>query len=504
MDRSEPAPSPPRLRVAGITKSFPGVRALQSVDLEVAAGQVLGLVGENGAGKSTLMKILAGIERPDSGQIFWEGSPLQLTGPAEALQLGIALIHQELNLAENLTIAQNIWLGREPHRWGLLRDPSVLSQTDRLIKQLGLTLPATTPVGRLSIAQRQLVEIAKAVSANARLLIMDEPTSSLTVSETERLFHTITQLQQQGVAVIYISHRLGEIVTLADRVEVLRDGCNAGRLEGTEITHDAMVHRMVGRQLQQFFPHQVHPAGEVQLEVERLRVDGRPDCELSLQVGAGQIVGLAGLVGAGRTELLECLMGLRKRLSGEVRVEGKAVAANAPRASIDAGLAMVPEDRRHQGLVIGMSVSDNLTLASLPRRARAGWLGRRADTQAAARQAAALRIKTPHLGQLVQLLSGGNQQKVVFGKWLLTEPKVLLLDEPTRGVDIGAKQEIYRLMEKLAADGSAILFVSSDLEEIMGMADQVLVMHEGRLAGQLPRASLSEHAIMQLAVGGAA
>lgn len=470
----------------------------------MAAGEVLGLVGENGAGKSTLMKILAGIEKPDSGHLLWEGAPIQLAGPAEALQLGIALIHQELNLAENLSIAQNIWLGREPHRWGILRDPSLLRQTDRLIQQLGLTLPATTPVGQLSIAQRQLVEIAKAVSANARLLIMDEPTSSLTVSETERLFQTIGQLQQQGVAVIYISHRLGEILTLANRVEVLRDGRNAGRLEGANITHDAMVQRMVGRQLQQFFPHQVHPAGEVQLQVDRLRVAGRPECEISLNVRAGQIIGLAGLVGAGRTELLECLMGLRKRLSGEVRVAGQAVAANAPRASIGAGLAMVPEDRRHQGLVIGMSVADNLTLASLRRRATAGWLGRRADRQAALHQSETLRIKTPHLGQLVELLSGGNQQKVVFGKWLLTEPKVLLLDEPTRGVDIGAKQEIYRLMEQLAADGSAILFVSSDLEEIMGMADQVLVMHEGRLAGQLPRAALSEQAIMQLAVGGAA
>ncbi|MEY4566905.1 MAG: Ribose import ATP-binding protein RbsA [Planctomycetota bacterium] len=491
-----------RLQITDVTKSFPGVKALRGVSMEVREGEVLAVIGENGAGKSTLMKILAGVQGPDSGQILWNGKSVAFRNTAESQQCGISLIHQELNLAGNLNLAANIFLGREPHRLGWIDQSKMHREAAEYLEQVGLKVSTKTLAGDLSIGQQQQVEIAKSLSCDARVLIMDEPTSSLSSGEAEKLFELINQLRLRGVSIVYISHRLGEVGRLADRVEVLRDGANAGRLEKNEISHQAMVRLMVGRELSQYFPHQEHPLKDVRLKVEDLIVAGKTSHPVSFEVRGGEIVGMAGLVGAGRTEVVETLLGIRPALGGRVFVDGKNYPLGNPKHAIQAGLALVPEDRRHQGLMTAMSVEDNLVVVSLEDRSRLGWIDRKGDRQAAQSQVDSLKIKTPHLQQTAAYLSGGNQQKIVLGKWILNEPKVLMLDEPTRGVDIGAKQEIYMLMEKLAAEGVAILFVSSEMEEILGMADRVLVMHEGRITGELPRTQLSEEAIMELAVGG--
>lgn len=491
-----------RLRIHEITKSFPGVKALRGVSMDVMEGEVLAVIGENGAGKSTLMKILAGVQPPDTGELSWYDKPVTFSNTAESQSCGISLIHQELNLAGNLSLAANIFLGREPHRFGWIDQGKMHREAAQYLEQVGLNLSTKTLAGELSIGQQQQVEIAKALSCDAKVLIMDEPTSSLSSGEAEKLFHLIEVLRGRGVSIVYISHRLGEVARLADRVEVLRDGANAGRLKKDEINHQAMVRLMVGRELSQYFPHQAHPLREVRLKVENLVVAGRVSHPVSFEVRGGEMVGMAGLVGAGRTEVLEALLGVRPALSGKVTVDGKSYTLGNPKAAINAGLALVPEDRRHQGLMTPMSVEENLVVVSTDQRSRLGWLDRRGDKAAAQGQVEALKIKTPHLQQTAAFLSGGNQQKIVFGKWILNKPKVLMLDEPTRGVDIGAKQEIYSLMEKLAADGVAILFVSSEMEEILGMADRALVMHEGRVTGELSRSQLTEEAIMELAVGG--
>lgn len=490
-----------RLKIHEITKSFPGVKALRGVSFDVMEGEVLAVIGENGAGKSTLMKILAGVQPPDSGQLSWYDKPVFFSNTAESQACGISLIHQELNLAGNLSLAANIFLGREPHRFGWIDQRAMHREAAKYLEQVGLNLSTRTLAGELSIGQQQQVEIAKALSCDAKVLIMDEPTSSLSSGESEKLFQLIEKLRQQGVSIVYISHRLGEVAQLADRVEVLRDGANAGRLNKEEINHQAMVRLMVGRELSQYFPHQSHPLRDVRLKVENLVVAGRVSYPVSFEVRGGEMVGMAGLVGAGRTEVLEALLGVRQALAGKVTIDGKSYSLGNPKAAIQAGLALVPEDRRHQGLMTPMSVEENLVVVSSDRRSRFGWLDRRGDRSAAQSQVDALKIKTPHLQQTAAFLSGGNQQKIVFGKWILNKPKVLLLDEPTRGVDIGAKQEIYSLMEKLAAEGVAILFVSSEMEEVLGMADRALVMHEGRITGELTRSQLSEEAIMEFAVG---
>jgi ribose transport system ATP-binding protein len=359
-------------------------------------------------------------------------------------------------------------------------------------------------VAELTIGQQQLVEIAKAISVQARVLIMDEPTSSLSGHETQALLRLIDSLRSRGVGIVYISHRLGEVEAIADRVEVLRDGENAGGLGKQDINHANMVRRMVGRELSQFYPHQTHAIGEPVLRVDNLRTRAHPRHHVSLQVRSGEIVGIAGLVGAGRTELLEAIFGINPPLEGTVSVQGEVLRNSSPEHPIQAGLGLVPEDRKHHGLVLEMGVRENLSLATLSRDQQHGFLNRKAEDQIYEEMREAMRIKTPNAEQPVQFLSGGNQQKVVLGKWLATRPRVLLLDEPTRGVDIGAKQEIYRLMDELAARGVAILFVSSELEEILGMSDRTLVMHEGRLSGELPRSALTEEAIMHLATGGSA
>lgn len=491
--------SAPLLQATGLTKSFPGVRALKGVAITLHRGEVLSVIGENGAGKSTLMKILAGVQQPDSGQILWEGRRVELNSVQAAQSHGIALIHQELNLADNLDVAANIFLGREYRRHGLIDTRRLRQEATIHLASVGLDVDPTTQVSHLSLGQQQLVEIAKALSVQARVLIMDEPTSSLSSSEATNLFRVIQDLRTRGVSVVYISHRLGEVKELSDRVTVLRDGENAGELRRSEIQHGTMVRLMVGRDLSQFYAHEPHPAGKVMLQVQGLRTAAHPRHPLDFQVRAGEIVGMAGLIGAGRTEVLQALFGVIPAIAGTIRVEDQEIRPQSAEDAIDAGLALVPEDRKHQGVVLEMAVRHNLSLASLRRNQSSGFLNRQQESALSEQMIRDLRIKTPHEYQPVQFLSGGNQQKVVLGKWLALRPKVLLLDEPTRGIDVGAKHEIYRLMEDLAKQGVAILFVSSELEEILGLSDRVLVMHEGRITGELPRKGLTEQAVLHLA-----
>ena len=491
----------PLLEVRSLVKSFPGVRALKGVSLSLARGEVLAVIGENGAGKSTLMKILAGVQRQDSGEVLLDGTAVTIRSVQDALAHGIALIHQELNLADNLTVAANIFLGREKLRMGLIDSATQRREARKFLDAVGLPVEPDTLVSTLTIGHQQLVEIAKALSVNARVLIMDEPTSSLSTREAESLFHVIRDLRAGGVSVIYISHRLGEVQALADRVEVLRDGENAGRLARDEIQHGAMVKLMVGRDLSPFYPHEPHTPGDIVFEARGLRTPAHPRHELNFSIRAGEIVGVAGLVGAGRTEMLATLFGVAPALGGTMRMSGREIAPRSPRAAIAAGIALVPEDRKTQGVILEMAVRDNISLASLHRDARGGFLNRKRAAELSTEMIREMRIKTPSDRQLVQFLSGGNQQKVVLGKWLALRPRLLLLDEPTRGIDVGAKREIYRLMEDLAKQGIAILFVSSEMEEILGMSDRALVMHEGRIAGELPREQLSEEAVMNLATG---
>lgn len=498
----------PILEARALTRSFPGVRALRGVSLALAPGEILAVIGENGAGKSTLMKILAGVQQPDGGEIRLDGRPVRLDSVPAALRHGIALIHQELNLADNLDVGANIFLGREPARLGFLDHARIRREARRFLDRVGLDVDPGTPVHQLPIGKQQLVEIAKALSTQARILIMDEPTSSLSQHEAAQLFRAIRELSAAGVAVIYISHRLGEVRALAHRVVVLRDGENAGELRDAAITHAAMVKLMVGRDVSQFYHRSraadPDPAAAPALAVEGLRTRAHPAHALSFSVRPGEIVGVAGLVGAGRTEMLQALFGIVPALAGDLRLHGRPLAVQSPLDAIRAGLALVPEDRKQQGLLLEMAVRENLSLASLQRDQRHGFLSRRRERDLSARLIRQLGVKTPDDRQIVQYLSGGNQQKVVLGKWLALEPGVLLLDEPTRGVDVGAKSEIYAILDDLARRGVAILFVSSEMEEVLGLSDRALVMHEGRLAGELRQDQLKEEAVMHLATGGAA
>jgi ribose transport system ATP-binding protein len=496
------------LQASEVSKHFPGVQALDRVSLTLSPGEVLAVVGENGAGKSTLMKILAGVYRADGGQILLDGQPAYFESVSDAMRRGITLIHQELNLAENLTVAANLFLGQEVTRGGwfrLLARHEMEGQARRWLGRLGLDVAPETRVDQLAPGRRQLVEVARALAFKARILIMDEPTSSLTQSETERLFEVVGRLKREGVAVVYISHRLAEVQRIADRVTVLRDGRNAGDLDRGDISHANLVRLMVGRDLQQFFKRQhaaKAPSGQPRLVVRSLRYAGGPVPSVSLEIEAGEVVGMAGLVGAGRTELAEALFGIRRVVAGEVRLDGRRVSIRNPRQSIAAGLFLVPEDRRYHGLVLDDTVQHNIGLPNLDRLSFIRLLAGGREAALATEMCQRLHVRTPSIRQTVGLLSGGNQQKVVLGKWLSRRPHVLILDEPTRGIDVGAKSEIYALIDQLAGQGVAILMISSDLEEILGMSDRVLVMHEGRLAGSLSRSHLSEQAIMQLATGG--
>ncbi len=488
----------PLLELRGISKAFPGVQALGDVVLTLRAGEVVALIGENGAGKSTLMKVLAGVHRPDAGALLLDGVAVTFTSPRAALQAGVALIHQELNLCDNLTVAGAVFLGRELRRGPWLRQRAMDRDAAAALARVGLTIEPRTPVARLSPGHRQLVEIARALHGKARILIMDEPTSSLTTAEAERLFAVVRELRAAGQGVIYISHRLGEVQALADRVVTLRDGRNAGELGGAEATHERMVAMMVGRELSGE-RRQAHRPGPVLLTARGVTTAAWPTAAVDFELRAGEVVGIAGLLGAGRSELLRALFGADRALAGAIECGGVPLRGHGPAAAIAAGLVLVPEDRKLQGLILAMNVRENLSLPTLHRRGV--WIDRGYERQLGTEQIAALGIATTSGEQRVDALSGGNQQKVVLGKWLAAAPQVLLLDEPTRGIDVGARAEIYARLHALAQQGLAILFVSSELAEVLALADRVLVMHEGRIAGALDRAALTEAAILSLATG---
>jgi len=499
-----------RLQATGIDKRFPGVVALSGVSLTLAPGEVLAVIGENGAGKSTLMKIVAGIYQPDAGEVKLDGQPARFTGPADAAAAGVSLIHQELNLAENLTVADNFFLGREPTTGGVLRILNrwtTAARAAELLAKVGLSAErARARVEVLPPGEKQLVEVARALGLDVRVLIMDEPTSSLTQAETERLYQVIADLKTAGVSVLYISHRLAEVKRCADRVVVLRDGRNAGELGRDEITHDNMVRLMVGRDLKQFYPkvHRTGTGGAPAIAARNLLFRGGPQTPVSFEVRAGEILGMAGLVGAGRTELSEAVFGVRPVTAGELLLEGRPLRVRSPADAIAAGVLLVPEDRRLHGLILPESVGFNLSLPNLDRLGSRFGIRPRAEAELHRTWIDRLRVKTPSAAQPAGLLSGGNQQKVVFGKWLAREPRVLILDEPTRGVDVGAKAEIYALIDELAGRGVAVWMITSDMEELLGMSDRVVVMHEGRVAGELAGAKLTEEALMRLATGGTA
>jgi len=486
----------------GISKGFPGVVALDSVCLQIGRGEVVALCGENGAGKSTLMKILGGVCQPDAGEIRVDGQPVKISGVTDAMKLGIAFIHQELNVLDNLDVAANVFLGREPlNAFGLINRKKIHADTEPYLQRLGLKVSTRTRLDRLSLAHQQMVEIAKALSLNARLIIMDEPTSSLTLTETTRLLELIRELSGQGVSVIYISHRLGEIDECADRVVVLRDGKNAGELPHDEATHDRLVGLMVGREIKNFYVQSGKARTAGYLKVRNVASPLHPGKTVSFDAARGEILGFAGLVGAGRSEMARSLMGLERSPAKEITLGDETIFVNTARDAIDHGLYLAPENRRTEGLVVSMTVRENITLPALADYARFGLIQGGRERQVAREQVVSLKIKTPGIEAPVMNLSGGNQQKVVLGKWLAMAPRVMILDEPTRGIDVGAKAEIYRLMRTLADNGAVILLISSDMEEILNVSDRIAVMHEGEITGILQRADCTEQNVMQLAVG---
>ena len=493
----------------GISKRFPGVIALDSVSLSVGAGEIVALIGENGAGKSTLMKILGGAIAGDTGTVKLNGQPVEIRSPREASALGIEFIHQELSVLDNLDIGANIFLHREPTTAGFLKlidRKRIYSESDKVLRRLGVEVSSRTPLAQLSLAQQQLVEIARALSAGARIIIMDEPTSSLTLSETRRLLEIVKDLKAHNVSIIYISHRMHEVGEIADRAVVLRDGKNAGEIQGSEITHERMVRMMVGRDLKDFFKgaagngHHVEQNGGG-FEVRRLRTLRYPNHNISFKVAKGEVLGFAGLVGAGRSEVARAIFGVEEAIEVDVALNGKELHINDPQDAITHGIYLVPEDRRGTGLIVDFNVRENISLPNLESYSSAKIINFGKESIAAREACKAINIKTPTPEMRAANLSGGNQQKVVLARWLTFSPRVLIFDEPTRGIDVGAKAEIYQLIRKLASDGVAVIVISSEMEEVLGISDRIAVMHEGRLTGILDRGQFSEEAVMRLATG---
>ena len=498
------APTTPiTLSLNGITKLYPGVVALKDVDLSVSGGEVVGLIGENGAGKSTLMKVLGGAISPDAGKIVIDGERLAALTPAEAQARGIAFVHQELNTFSNLDVAANVLLGREMTKGPLrlLDRAGMARRVAPILDRVGARFGPGDSVLDLSLADQQILEIARALSMDARLVILDEPTSSLTLSETQHLLDVVAQLRAEGVAILFITHRLGEIEQSADRVVVLRDGQLAGALARHEIEKDRMVRMMIGRDVGQFYEKHDHAARAPALTLSGVSTTRFPDARVDLTVRAGEIVGLAGLVGAGRTELALATFGVDDRPTGEVGVDGAALPPRSVAEAIAAGLCLVPENRKEHGLFLDFPIVGNVTLPSLARLSRRGLVDRRGEREMAEVAKRKLGIKAATLDRAVAELSGGNQQKVVLSKWMAVNPKVIILDEPTRGIDVGAKAEVYRLMQDLADAGVAILMISSDMEEVIGVSDRVAVMAAGRITAILSGDEVTEEAILKMAVG---
>ncbi|MDH8489180.1 sugar ABC transporter ATP-binding protein [Klebsiella pneumoniae] len=487
------------LEAEGISKFFPGVKALDNVSLRVRPGTVHALMGENGAGKSTLMKCLIGIYRPDKGSIRVKGEPVEFTDTMDALRSGISMIHQELNQVPHMTVAENIWLGREPMKYGFVDHGQLTRQTQALLDKLNIRLTADRLVGDLSIAAQQMVEIAKAVSWNADIVIMDEPTSALTEGEVAHLFTIIRDLRAQGKAIIYISHKMDEIFAITDEISVFRDGTWVGSKNTTEFTRQSLITQMVGRELTQLFPKFNNTIGEEVLTVRNLTRQGVFH-DVSFSVRRGEILGVAGLVGAGRSEVMESLFGMERFDSGEVLIDGAPVTIDSPSVAIEKGMALLTEDRKKSGLFLVLSVLENMSIVKMPEYiGKSGFVQHVKMAEDCMEQIRRLNIKTPTMDQIINNLSGGNQQKVLIARWLLAQPKILILDEPTRGIDVGAKAEIYHLISELANRGVAVIMVSSELPEILGMSDRVMVMHEGRITGILEKDEADQETILSLA-----
>jgi rhamnose transport system ATP-binding protein len=496
-----PTPGPAVLALEDVSKSFGAVAALRGARLELHAGEAHALVGENGAGKSTLVKILAGVHAPDAGRVLLDGEEVHLDSPAAARAAGIAVIYQEPTLFPDLSVAENIFMGRQPLTAGRRIDRRELhTRCAALFERLGVRLDPERPARGLSIADQQMVEIAKALSFDARVLVMDEPTAALSGVEVERLFTVARSLRDGGAAVLFISHRFDEVFDLCERITVMRDGQWVSTDPTADLTVDQVVRRMVGREVSSLFPKIDVEPGEVVLSVRGLTRRG-VFTDVSFDVRAGEIVALAGLVGAGRSEVVRAVFGVDPYDAGSVEVAGRPLRPGRPAAAMAAGVALVPEDRRQQGLVMELSVERNATLTRRWQLARGGLLSSRAERATAAEWSERLQVKAGKLADPVSTLSGGNQQKVVLAKWLSTDPRVLIVDEPTRGIDVGTKAEVHRLLSQLAADGLAVVMVSSELPEVLGMADRVLVMHEGRLVDDIPRARADEDSVMLAATG---
>ncbi len=486
--------------MCGIVKSFPGVKALRGVSLSLQGGEVLALLGENGAGKSTLMKVLGGAHAADEGTIAIDGRETHFHSPHDARRAGVAVIYQEFNLVPGLTAAENIFLGQELSRAGFVKRRQERERAAELFRRLGVEIDPETPCRRLTTAQQQLVEIAKALAFEARIIVMDEPSAALTQHEVERLFVIIRDLKKHGIGVIYISHRLDEIFTIADRVSVLRDGANVDECPIAQITRNQMIEKMVGRELKDEFPKRTATIGTPRLEVSGLR-RGRAVRDVSFAVRRGEILALTGLIGAGRTETVRLIFGADPREAGEIRLDGKLLAIRTPRDAIGAGIGLLTEDRKLQGLVLCHSVRENFGLPNLDWLSRRGFVQLPREREEFGRYVETLKIKVPHQEQRARNLSGGNQQKVVLAKWLARQCDVLIFDEPTRGIDVGAKYEIYLLMNELAAQGKAIVMISSEMPEVLGMADRILVMHDGRVTGEIADVARATQAqMMALAV----
>jgi ribose transport system ATP-binding protein len=494
----------PFLRLSGISKIYPGVVALDEVSLQIYRGEVVGLVGENGAGKSTLMKILGGVTAPTSGVIHIDGKERLSLTVADAIAAGVGFVHQELNLFENLDAAANAFIGREPLYGGPLKliDRRKLRNLARpFFDALGVEFSPDTLVSELSIAQRQLLEIAKALSLNSRLVIMDEPTSSLTLAETDRLMSVIASLRAKGVSVVFISHRLNELTECADRVVVLRDGRVVGELAKHEITHAAMIRMMIGRDLKALYTAPAATSESGVLDIIDVQTEAYPGRSVSLTLRRGEILGLAGLIGAGRTELARVVFGIDRLTAGSLTLDGETVTVATPRQAISQGIFLVPEDRKRCGLLLDLSICENILLPNIWRYCAGGIVQEARSAENARIQKRRLEIRAPDIHTEVGALSGGNQQKVVLAKWLTMNPRVLICDEPTRGVDVGAKSEIYAMLRKLADSGVAVLMISSDMEEVIGVSDRIAVMHEGAISGILERSQFSEQNVLRLAVG---
>ncbi|WP_153005301.1 sugar ABC transporter ATP-binding protein [Aureimonas ureilytica] len=488
------------LEVDGVRKVFPGVVALDNVQFRVRRGTVHALMGENGAGKSTLMKIIAGVYTPDGGEFRLRGQSIRLSGPLDALENGIAMIHQELNLMPFMTVAENIWIRREPkNRFGFVDHGEMRRRTEKLFADLSIDIDPDAETQTLSIASRQMVEIAKAVSYRSDVLIMDEPTSALTDREVEHLFRIVRQLRAEGKGIVYITHKMDELAEIADEVSIFRDGKYIGTEDAKSVTRDDIIRMMVGRELTQMFPKEEAKIGEVVLSVRDLSL-GRVFQDVSFDLRAGEILGLAGLVGSGRSNIAETLFGVTPASSGTITLFGQEVRIANPAVAMRHGMAFLTEDRKDTGCFLPLSITENMQMAVIQSEFTSGGFVRQSEVDRRCEDMAkVMRVKTPDLDERIQNLSGGNQQKVLIGRWLLTKPKILILDEPTRGIDVGAKAEIHRLVSRLAGEGLAVIMISSELPEVLGMSDRVMVVHGGRVTGILDRAEATQERVMDLA-----